>query len=113
MELISPAEFAKEKLEAVQDFSVLAGRSVANLFRYPRYFADMMQQADLIGVGSLPIVVLTGLSIGAEFTSPRDTRKVSMRDMIPNCETSVSASIRQSRTCRAAKTCAVPSVKRL
>ena len=39
---------------------------MANLFRYPRYFADMMQQADLIGVGSLPIVVLTGLSIGAE-----------------------------------------------
>jgi phospholipid/cholesterol/gamma-HCH transport system permease protein len=66
MELISPQDFAKEKLEAVQDFSVLAGRSVANLFRYPRYFADMIQQADLIGVGSLPIVVLTGLSIGAE-----------------------------------------------
>src|SRR5271168_2441423 len=66
MELTSPAEFAKEKLEAVQDFSVLAGRSVANLFRYPRYFADIVQQADLIGVGSLPIVVLTGLSIGAE-----------------------------------------------
>ncbi|MFZ0285965.1 MAG: ABC transporter permease [Terriglobales bacterium] len=66
MELTSPTEFAKEKIEAVQDFSVLAGRSVSNLFRYPRYFADMMQQADLIGVGSLPIVVLTGLSIGAE-----------------------------------------------
>src|SRR5277367_4303453 len=66
MELISPQDFAKEKIEAVQDFSVLAGRSVANLFRYPRYFADMIQQADLIGVGSLPIVVLTGLSIGAE-----------------------------------------------
>src|SRR6202050_1191873 len=66
MELISPTEIAKEKIEAVQDYSVLAGRSVANLFRYPRYFADMMQQADLIGVGSLPIIVLTGLSIGAE-----------------------------------------------
>jgi phospholipid/cholesterol/gamma-HCH transport system permease protein len=66
MELTSPQDFAKEKIEAVQDYSVLAGRSVANLFRYPRYFADMMQQADLIGVGSLPIVVLTGLSIGAE-----------------------------------------------
>src|SRR5271170_1025191 len=66
MELISPTEIAKEKIEAVQDYSVLAGRSVANLFRYPRYFADTMQQADLIGFGSLPIVVLTGLSIGAE-----------------------------------------------
>ncbi len=26
---------------------------------------DMLQQADLIGVGSLPIVILTGLSVGA------------------------------------------------
>src|SRR6202167_4651505 len=66
MELTSPQDFAKEKIEAVQDFSVLAGRSVGDLLRYPRYFADMMQQADLIGVGSLPIVILTGLSIGAE-----------------------------------------------
>ncbi|MGO9126715.1 MAG: MlaE family ABC transporter permease [Terriglobales bacterium] len=66
MELISPTEIAKEKLEAVQDYSLLASRSVANLFRHPRYLADTMQQADLIGVGSLPIVVLTGLSIGAE-----------------------------------------------
>ena len=45
---------------------MLAGRSVANLFRPPHYFADMIQQADLIGFGSLPIIVLTGLSIGAE-----------------------------------------------
>ena len=66
MELISPTEIAKEKVEAVQDYSVLAGRSIANLFRVPRYFADMVQQADLIGFGSLPIVILTGLSIGAE-----------------------------------------------
>jgi len=66
MELISPTEFAKEKVQAVQEYSVLAGQSVSNLFRYPRYFADMTQQADLIGFGSLPIVVLTGLSIGAE-----------------------------------------------
>src|ERR1051326_7301978 len=66
MELISPSEFAKEKVEAVQDYSVLAARSVGNLVLFPRYFGDMVQQADLIGVGSLPIVVLTGLSIGAE-----------------------------------------------
>src|ERR1700726_1926781 len=62
----SPTEFAKETVESVEEYSLLAGRSVANLFLHPRYFADMMQQADLIGFGSLPIVVLTGLSIGAE-----------------------------------------------
>ncbi|HYA24385.1 MAG TPA: ABC transporter permease [Terriglobales bacterium] len=66
MELVSPAEFAKEKVLAVQDYTLLAGQSIANLFRHPRYLADTIYQADLIGFGSLPIVVLTGLSIGAE-----------------------------------------------
>jgi phospholipid/cholesterol/gamma-HCH transport system permease protein len=66
MELISPTEFAKEKVQSVQDYALLAGQAVANLFRKPRYFADTIQQADLIGFGSLPIIVLTGLSIGAE-----------------------------------------------
>src|SRR2546430_2532578 len=65
MELTSPADFAKDIVQSVQDYSLLAGRSLANLFRHPRYFADMIQQADLIGVGSLPIVVLTGTFTGA------------------------------------------------
>jgi len=42
----------------------MAAESLANLFRRPLYFADMVQQADLIGVGSLPIVVLTGFFTG-------------------------------------------------
>jgi phospholipid/cholesterol/gamma-HCH transport system permease protein len=65
MELISPTEFVRDTVQTVQDYSLLAGQSIANLFRYPRYFADMLQQADLIGVGSLPIVVLTGFFTGA------------------------------------------------
>ena len=65
LELISPAEIIKEKIQAVQDYAVLSGRAIANLFRHPRYFADMIQQADLIGFGSLPIVVLTGFFTGA------------------------------------------------
>ena len=65
MELISPAEFAKEKVQAVQDYSLLASRSISAFFRQPRYMADAVQQADLIGVGSLPIVVLTGFFTGA------------------------------------------------
>src|SRR5271169_5800533 len=60
MELISPLDYTKESVLAVQDYSVLAWRSIANLFSQPRYFADTLMQADLIGVGSLPIVVLTG-----------------------------------------------------
>ena len=35
MELISPTEFAKEKVKSVQEYSLLAARSVANLFRRP------------------------------------------------------------------------------
>jgi len=66
MELVSPADFAKDAVHAVQDYTLLAVQSVGNLFRHPRYFADMLYQADQIGFGSLPIVVLTGLSIGAE-----------------------------------------------
>src|SRR5258705_745830 len=58
--LRSPAEFAKEKVKALQDYALLVGQSLANLFRRPLYVTDMIQQADLIGVGSLPIVILTG-----------------------------------------------------
>ncbi len=65
MELVSPGEFAKQQVLAIQEYSLLASRSLANLFRRPRYMADMLQQADLIGVGSLPIVVLTGFFTGA------------------------------------------------
>src|SRR6201981_2210300 len=64
MELISPTEFAKQKVLAVQEYTMLAAQSVANLFRKPLYIADMVQQADLIGFGSLPIVVLTGFFTG-------------------------------------------------
>lgn len=64
MELISPTEFVKQKVQAVQEYTAMATESLANLFRRPLYFADMVQQADLIGVGSLPIVVLTGFFTG-------------------------------------------------
>ncbi|MGA3212106.1 MAG: ABC transporter permease [Terriglobales bacterium] len=65
MELISPTAFAKEKVLAVQEYVHLSTLALGNLFRRPRYFADTIEQADLIGVGSLPIVVLTGFFTGA------------------------------------------------
>jgi phospholipid/cholesterol/gamma-HCH transport system permease protein len=64
MELTSPTDFAKQKVQAVQEYTLLAAQSVGNLFRKPLYFGDMVRQADLIGVGSLPIVVLTGFFTG-------------------------------------------------
>jgi phospholipid/cholesterol/gamma-HCH transport system permease protein len=62
--IATPSLFAKEKVLAVQEYAQLAGRSITNLFRHPRYYADMLQQADVIGVGSLPIVILTGFFTG-------------------------------------------------
>ena len=65
MELTSPVEYAKQSVLAVQEYWALAVRSVSNLFTQPRYVADTLFQADLVGVGSLPIVVLTGFFTGA------------------------------------------------
>jgi phospholipid/cholesterol/gamma-HCH transport system permease protein len=55
---------AKKGALAVQEYAQLSGRAVSNLFRQPFYAADLYQQADIIGVGSLPIVLLTGFFLG-------------------------------------------------
>jgi phospholipid/cholesterol/gamma-HCH transport system permease protein len=60
MEFVSPAEFAKRSVLSVQEYSLLSARSISNVFQRPRYLADTMQQADLIGVGSLPIALMAG-----------------------------------------------------
>jgi phospholipid/cholesterol/gamma-HCH transport system permease protein len=65
MELISPTDFAKDKVKSVQDYAALAVRSLVNLFQRPLYVADMIQQADLIGFGSLPIVLAACFFTGA------------------------------------------------
>ncbi len=49
----------------VQDYFQLAGRSLANLATSPRYFQDVLDQMDDIGVGSLAIVLMSGFFIGA------------------------------------------------
>ncbi len=55
----------KQRVAAVQNYVRLASRSLTNLFSQPLYLADTFEQMDLIGVGSLPIVLLTGFFIGA------------------------------------------------
>ena len=44
---------------------MLAGQAIARAFTPPLYVADILEQMDLIGVGSLPIVLLTGFFMGA------------------------------------------------
>jgi phospholipid/cholesterol/gamma-HCH transport system permease protein len=55
----------KQFLANIQDYSRLAGRSLANLATGPRYIQDTLDQMDDIGVGSLPIVLMSGFFIGA------------------------------------------------
>jgi len=58
-------DFLKAPLLAIQEFYVLAGAALRNVFRTPHYSADIILQMDMIGVGSLPIVILTGFFSGA------------------------------------------------
>src|SRR5579862_7391514 len=59
------SEGAKRWVLHVQQYSLLSARSVTSLFSPPYYISDTLEQGDIIGVGSLPIVLLTGFFIGA------------------------------------------------
>ena len=48
----------------LQEISILIWRTLAGLASKPRYFTETIRQMDLIGVGSLPIVLLTGFFTG-------------------------------------------------
>lgn len=58
-------DILKPPILAFQEFFVLSGSAFRNIFRKPHYFADISLQMDIIGVGSLPIVCLTGFFSGA------------------------------------------------
>jgi phospholipid/cholesterol/gamma-HCH transport system permease protein len=58
-------EYVKEQILSVQNYSSLCGHAVANLFSPPHYTTDLLDQMDVIGIGSLPIVILAGIFIGA------------------------------------------------
>jgi len=58
-------DVAKTNILKVQDYSKLSFRSLTNLATSPRYMQDTLTQMDDIGVGSLPIVLLSGFFIGA------------------------------------------------
>jgi phospholipid/cholesterol/gamma-HCH transport system permease protein len=59
------SDVAKHSVLTVQNYAKLCARSVTNLFTPPRYVQDTLDQMDDIGVGSLPIVLLSGFFIGA------------------------------------------------
>jgi phospholipid/cholesterol/gamma-HCH transport system permease protein len=55
---------AKSKVLTLQEYFVLAGKSLRFIFARPFYGQDVIQQMDEIGVKSLGIVILTGLFTG-------------------------------------------------
>ena len=58
-------DFLKGPLEAIQEFYLLTGRALRNIARKPHYSDDIKIQMESIGVGSIPIVLLTGFFSGA------------------------------------------------
>ena len=64
MALVSPDVYIKQRIAAVQEYSILSGRAIADVFTGPHYWADVFTQMDSIGVGSMPIIVLTGFFTG-------------------------------------------------
>jgi len=61
-------DFLKSPIAALQDFYILTGRALLNIFRGPHYADDIAMQMDIIGVGSLPIVVLVSFFSGVVIT---------------------------------------------
>jgi len=55
---------ARQIVYAVQEYSLFAWRALTNLYRPPICWSEFLMQADIIGVGSLSIVILSGISTG-------------------------------------------------
>jgi phospholipid/cholesterol/gamma-HCH transport system permease protein len=58
----------KAAVKEVQDLSLLAVRAFLSAFKRPFYFRDILEQMDSIGVGSVIVVMLTGLFTGSVLT---------------------------------------------
>ncbi|HLH05574.1 MAG TPA: ABC transporter permease [Bryobacteraceae bacterium] len=56
--------FLKTWIGSFQEFLLLSGRAFTNLVRSPHYKDDIYLQMDIIGVGSVPVVLLTGFFTG-------------------------------------------------
>ena len=54
----------KRTVLAVQEYAVLCGAAIGDLFTPPLYWSDIFTQMDSIGVGSMPIILLTGFFTG-------------------------------------------------
>ena len=53
-----------QALREIQEVTLLSYRAVTSLGRKPRYFDDILRQMDVIGTGSILIIMLTGYFTG-------------------------------------------------
>lgn len=59
---------ATRALLELQETTLLAARAARGIFKRPRYIQEIIDQMDVIGVGSLSIVLLTGFFTGGVLT---------------------------------------------
>lgn len=59
--------FTRSLLE-IQETTLLAARALGRMFHHPSYTKETITQMDIIGVGSLTIVILTGFFTGGVLT---------------------------------------------
>lgn len=62
--MASPADWLKAALLEVQEFVRMLAQTGRALVSRPYYFRDIVEQFDAIGVGSMTVVLLTGLFTG-------------------------------------------------
>ena len=60
--------FAARGLLELQETTLLAARAARGIFKRPRYIPELFTQMDVIGVGSLTIIILTGFFTGGVLT---------------------------------------------
>jgi phospholipid/cholesterol/gamma-HCH transport system permease protein len=60
----APVAWLKGALQEVQEYVVLVGQVFRGLISRPLYTRDIVEQLDLIGIGSMTVVLLTGLFTG-------------------------------------------------
>ena len=62
--MASPVDWAKAALLEVQEFVAMISQTGRALVTRPYYFRDIVEQFDQIGVGSMTVVLLTGMFTG-------------------------------------------------
>lgn len=58
-------DLVKRPILTFQEFVLLSVRAIRGIFQQPHYWDDVFVQMDLIGIGSLPVTMLTGFFSGA------------------------------------------------